>query len=108
MKIFKFIITLTLQVVFFLTIINTIHAKNTDKYQDADKISKYFSGILSFNDNEYANSYNYLRPLDGLEDNHLTYSKLYQYSLINLEKFTEAYRYSKNSKEKASTLLKVI
>ena len=48
MKVFKFIITLILQVVFFLTIINTIHAKNIDKYQDADKISKYFSGILSF------------------------------------------------------------
>ena len=100
MKVFKFIIALTLQVVFFLTIINTIHAKNIDKYQDADKISKYFSGILSFNDNEYANSYNYLRPLDGLEDNHLTYSKLYQYSLINLEKFTEAYRYSKKLERK--------
>ena len=100
MKVFKFIITLILQVVFFLTIINTIHAKNIGKYQDANKISKYFSGILSFNDNEYANSYNYLRALDGLEDNHLTYSKLYQYSLINIEKFTEAYRYSKKLERK--------
>ena len=70
------------------------------KYQDADKISKYFSGILSFNDNKYANSYDYLRTLEGLEDNHLTYSKLYQYSLINLEKFVEAYRYSKKLEKK--------
>ncbi|PDH19800.1 MAG: hypothetical protein CNC06_02865 [Pelagibacterales bacterium MED-G40] len=100
MKVLKFIITLLLQVVFFLSIINTIHAKNLSKYQDADKISKYFSGILSFNDNKYANSYDYLRTLEGLEDNHLTYSKLYQYSLINLEKFVEAYRYSKKLEKK--------
>ena len=95
MKVFKFIIALTLQVVFFLTIINTIHAKNIDKYQDADKISKYFSGILSFNDNEYANSYKYLRELEGLEEKHSSYSQFYQYSLVNSGKIDEAYRYSK-------------
>ena len=88
------------KIFFFISIINNTQAKNLDKFYNSDKISSYFSGIISLYDNEYANSYNYLRALDGLEDNHLTYSKLYQYSLINIEKFTEAYRYSKKLERK--------
>jgi len=101
MKKIKIPFKLILQIIFFLTIINTIHAKNLNKYYDGDKISKYFSAILSLHDNEYGNSYKYLKELNGLEDSHFTYSKLYQYSLVNLEKFTEAYNYSKKLEKKS-------
>ena len=100
MKKFKILIFSLIQIIFFLTTINTINAKNISKFQSGDKISKYFSGIVSFNDNAYANSYIFLKGLNGLEDRHLNYSKLYQYSLINLERFPEAYRYAKSLEKK--------
>ncbi len=92
----KFILYLVL----FFSTFNLIHAKNLDKYNDSNSISNYFSGILSLNDNEYASSYEYLKKLRGLEDNHSFYSQLYQRSLINLDKFYEAYIYSKQLENK--------
>ena len=84
-----------LQIFFFICIINNTQAKNSDKLYKSDKISSYFSGIISLYDNDYANSYKYLKELEGLEKNHLSFSKNYQYSLINSERFKEAFNYSK-------------
>tara|TARA_X000000368_G_C23043910_1_gene718258 strand:+ start:367 stop:2076 length:1710 start_codon:yes stop_codon:yes gene_type:complete len=96
----KIKIKFILYIVLFFSTFNLIHAKNLDKYYDANNISDYFSGILSLNDNEYASSYEYLKNLRGLEDSHSYYSQLYQRSLINLDKFYEAYIYSKRLEEK--------
>ncbi len=96
----KIKIKFILYIVLFFSTFNLIHAKNLDKYYDANNISDYFSGILSLNDNEYASSYEYLKNLRGLEDGHSYYSQLYQRSLINLDKFYEAYIYSKRLEEK--------
>jgi len=84
------------KIFFFISIINNTQAKNLDKFYNSDKISSYFSGIISLYDNEYANSYKYFKQLEGLEKNHLSFTKHYQYSLINSEKFREAFYYSKS------------
>ena len=94
MNLIRSYIKIILQIFFFISIFNTINAKNSDKFYEADKISNYFSGTLSFYDNDYARSYRYFNKLDGLGNNHYRYSKLYQYSLINLERVKEAFDYS--------------
>ena len=91
---------LILQILFFISIFNVIYAKNVDNYYKASSISNYFSGIVSLNNNEHANAYKYLKKVGGLEDKHLNYSKYYIYSLINLEKINEAYKYSKELEKK--------
>ena len=78
---------LILQIFLFISIINIAYSKNLDKYNTEDKISNYFSGILSLNSHQYIDSYKYLKQLKGLEDSHTNYSEFYQYTLVNLGKF---------------------
>ncbi len=80
---------------FVITFLFTSHAKSLDKFDRADRVSDYFAGILSFNKNEYDESYNFFRKLDGLESSHPDYSAKYLYSLVNSGNFREAFNYSK-------------
>jgi tetratricopeptide (TPR) repeat protein len=91
---------LILYTLFFLSIFNFANSKNFEKYNNAKKMSNYFSGILHLNNNNYLGSYKNFKQLEGLEDSHYIYSRLYQYNLINLEKFDEAYQYTKKLKRK--------
>ena len=77
MKIFKFKNKLILQFLFVIIFFSTLQAKNLDKFNEGNNISNYFSGILLLKDNQYNESYSYLRRLDGLELSHLTYSSKY-------------------------------
>ncbi|MFL2889844.1 MAG: tetratricopeptide repeat protein [Pelagibacteraceae bacterium] len=95
MKKIKNHILIILQIFFFLSIFNGVCAKNFDKFLKSDNINNYFSGILYIQDNDYANSYKYLKKLKGLEKDHYGYSKIYQYSLVNTGRFEEAFNYSK-------------
>jgi len=88
-------IKLILQIFFFISIFNQINAKNLDKYYQEDKISNYFSGIVSLQDSDYINSYKFFKQLNGLENIHSSYSRYYQHSLINLKKFDEAFSHSR-------------
>ena len=80
---------------FVITFLFTSHAKSLDKFDRADRVSDYFAGILSFNENEYDESYKFFRKLDGLETSHPDYSAKYLYSLVNSGNFREAFNYSK-------------
>jgi len=80
---------------FVITFLFTSHAKTLDKFDRADRVSDYFAGILSFNENEYDESYKFFRKLDGLESSHPDYSAKYLYSLVNSGNFREAFNYSK-------------
>ena len=80
---------------FVITFLFTSHAKSLDKFDRADLVSDYFAGILSFNDNEYDESYKFFRKLDGLESSYPDYSVKYLYSLVNSGNFREAFNYSK-------------
>ena len=98
-KLSKIIIT----ILFVITLIffSTLHAKNAEKYNKADNISDYFSGILLLNQSQYNESYEYLRNLNGLEESHENYSSKYLYSLVNSGNFNQAFYYSKKlEKEK--------
>ena len=86
---------LIIQILFFISIFNTLYSKNFDKSYDEDSVSNYFSGILALNNNDYKTSYKYLKQLEGLEDNHYNFSSYYEYSLVNEKRFKEAFLYSK-------------
>jgi hypothetical protein len=62
---------------------STLQAKNFDKFDEASDISDYFSGILLLNDNQYNESFKFLKKLNGLEESHINYSINILYSLVN-------------------------
>ena len=95
MNTFKFYIKLISQILFVITFFSTLHAKNVDKFNKGDEVSDYFSGILLLSDNQYKESYKFLRRLNGLEQNHPNYSSKYIFSLVNSGKFNEAFHYAK-------------
>ena len=80
---------------FVITFLFTSHSKSLDNFARADRVSDYFAGILSLNENEYEKSYKFFRKLDGLETSHPDYSAKYLYSLVNSGNFREAFNFSK-------------
>ena len=83
------------QIIFVIIFLSTSPTKALDKFNKADNISDYFSGILLLNDNQYADSLKHLKKLNGLESNHSNYSIKYLYSLVNSGNLREAFNYSR-------------
>ena len=83
------------QILFVIIFLSTCPTKALDKFNKADNISDYFSGILLLNDNQYADSLKHLKKLNGLESNHSNYSIKYLYSLVNSGNLREAFNYSR-------------
>ena len=102
MILFNQLIKITGHIFFVITIIffSTLHAKNIDKFNKANNIANYFSGILLLNESKYADSYEFLKKLDGLEQSHGSYSSKYLYSLANSGKFNQAFKYAKKLEKK--------
>tara|TARA_B100000963_G_scaffold352616_1_gene366073 strand:+ start:1532 stop:3214 length:1683 start_codon:yes stop_codon:yes gene_type:complete len=83
------------QIVFVTIFLFTSQAKALDKFYDSDRISDYFSGVLLLSENNYNESYKFLKRLNGLELSHENYSLKYLYSLVNSGNLKEAFNYSK-------------
>ena len=90
----------TLYTFIFLGIFNSSFSKVNKFNFDAKNISNYFSGIISFDDLDYNNSQKFLKRLDDFENKSLKYSSRLMQSFINLEKFKEAYSYSRKLEKK--------
>ena len=82
------------QILFVIIFLFTSSAYSLDKFSKADRVSNYFSGILLLNDNQYEDSFKYLKKLNGLETSHINYSVKYLYTLINSGNFKEVLNYS--------------
>ena len=63
MNIFKLSFKIIVQIFFVIIFFSTSQAKNKDKFNDADYISDYFSGILLLNENQYSESSQFLKKL---------------------------------------------
>ena len=100
MNIFKLLIKSILHLFFVTIFFSTLHAKNIDKFNQGSQISNYFSGVLLLNDNQYEESYKFLKKLDGLEESHVNFSSRYLFSLVNSGKLTDAFNYSKELEKK--------
>ncbi len=95
MKKITFLFSLILQLLVFITFNNHLHSKSYEYFHKGDKISSYFSGIISLNENKFDESYEFFKNLEGLEKKHYRYSQLNLYSLINLGKIEDAIKFSK-------------
>ena len=100
MKIFNFLNKIIVQILFVIIFFSTSQAKPLDKFNKTYSVSDYFSGILSFNENQYEKSFNFLKKLNGLETSHSNYSVKYLYSTINSGDFKEAFKYAKKLEKK--------
>ena len=100
MKRFNLIYKIIGQIFFVIIFLSTSSAKSLDKFNKAENVSNYFSGILLLNNNQYEGSLKYLKKLNGLESEHSNYSVNYLYSLVNSGNLKEAFTYSKNLEKK--------
>ncbi len=94
MKIINFIHKTTAQVLFVIIFLSTSPVKALDKFNKAENVSNYFSGVILLNDDQYEDSLKYLKKLDGLERNHPSYSIKYLYTLVNSGNLKEAFKYA--------------
>ena len=83
------------QILFVIILLSTSSARSLDKYDKAERVSDYFSGILMLNKNQYEESLKHFEELRGLESSHINYSVKFLYSLINSGNFKDAFNYSK-------------
>jgi len=95
MSIFKLSLKIIGEIIFVIIFFSTLQAKNLDKFNKASNVSDYFSGIILLNDNQYKESFQFLKKLNGLEKSHINYSIKYLYSLVNSGNFNEAFNYSR-------------
>ena len=97
MFIYKNIFKTTVSTFFVIIFIffSTLQAKTLNKFNKADKISDYFSGVLLLNQGKFDESYQYFKKLEGLENSHSSFSSRYLYSLVNSGNFSQAYSFSK-------------
>ena len=101
MFIFKNLLKFTTHILFVIIFVffSTLQAKNLDKYDNADNIADYFSGILLLNQSKFNESYQFLKKLNGLEESHSIYSSKYLYSLINSGKINQAFIFKNRAKK---------
>ena len=100
MKFCFFISRIILYTFIFLGIFNLSYSKTPKFNYDAKSISRYFSGLISFDDFDYQTSQNFFKKLDNFENHNKGYSSKFIQSLINLQKYNDAYRYSKKIEKK--------
>ena len=100
MRIFNSNFKIIGQISFVIIFLYTTSANSLDKFNKADRISNYFSGILLLNNNQYDDSFNSFKKLNGLEISHENYSKKFLYSLVNSGNLKEAFNYSKKLERK--------
>jgi len=82
-------------ILFVLLSFNNAYSKAVSKKINKDEISSYLSGIHSHKNNDFENSYKFFRKLSEKEIFNKEISKKYIRTLINLEKYHEAYLISK-------------
>ncbi len=87
----------------FLGIQTYSHSKVLDFSKDAKNISNYFSGALAFNNYDYDVSKRYFDKFSKSEKPNKNFSSSLLQSLINLQKYNEAYSYSKSLENKNLT-----
>ena len=100
MNIFNFFNKTIISILFVITFFSTTSLKALDKFDQGDRISDYFSGVLLLNENQYGKSFEFLKKLNGLETRHTNYSIKYLYSLVNSGNLKKAFDYSKKLEKK--------
>ena len=87
MKVFFSAFKIILYTLIFLGIFNSTYGRTIEFNQDAKSISNYFSGLISFDNFDYAGSKGFFKKLDESQSDNKNYSSKFIQSLINLEKY---------------------
>ena len=103
MKPLFYLFKLVLYTFIFLCIFNSSFAKISKFNPDAKNISNYFSGLVSLDNFDYKETQRFLKKLDDTKDGNKKYSQILLQSLVNLQKYEEAYKYSKKLEKKKTT-----
>ena len=72
-------------------------AKDNKNENTRESIVSYFSGTISFNNNNTEKAYEYLKKI---ESNHINYNIKYIHTLVLLKKFKQALVFSKSLQKK--------
>ena len=81
------------------------HSNILNLSKDAKNISNYFSGSVAFNNFEYDISKKYFDKFSKSEKENNKFSSTFVQSLINLQKYKEAYSFSKSLDKKGNSNL---
>ena len=102
----KKIYLILLLISIFFTSITTV-ANSSNKQYSQDTISNYLSGILSTNQNATNKAYKYFNRVQPLKDIHKNFNIQFIKTLILLEKFEEAFAFSKSIWVKEESIFEV-
>ena len=100
MKFINSIFKISVFVLILLSLSTYSHSKILDFSKDAKNISNYFSGTVALNNFDYDTSKKYLDKFAKSEKSNKKSPSLFLQSLINLQKYNEAYSYSKSLENK--------
>ena len=78
-----------------ISVFKSSYGKSTNFNYNDKNIYSYFSALISFHDYDYVKSEKFFKRINDRNKDISNHSSKYIRSLINLEKFTEARRYSK-------------
>ena len=95
MKIFIKKIYLVLFLIFFLLVNTKTFGKNNHYVYTSDNISNYFTGILHVSSADNKKAFNYLKKVKSLKNVHSNFNIEFIRTLILVEKFEEAFSFSK-------------
>ena len=79
---------------------NSSYGKSANFNYNAKNISSYFSALISFDDYDYLKSQEFFRKIKDSKKHESSHSSRHIQSLIGLQKYTEAERYSRNLENK--------
>jgi len=88
---------------FLITILFTStknFAKDNKNENTRESIVSYFSGTISFNNNNTEKAYEYLKKIEKTENKHTNYNIKYIHTLVLLKKFNQALIFSKDLQKK--------
>ncbi len=75
---------------------NSSYGKSTNFNYNAKNVSSYFSALISFDDHDYLKSQEFFKRIRDSKKDDSSHSSRYIQSLIGLQKYVEAERYSRN------------
>ena len=95
----KFLIKKIYIILFLLTILlfeSKLFAKENKIRYSKENISSYFSGIVSVNQSNNKKAFVYLKKAKSLKNKHSRFNAEYIRTLILIDKFEQAFAFSKN------------
>ena len=94
----KFLIKKIYIILFLILIIlrSNVFAKDANFQYNRENVSNYFFGVVLLNQDNNKEAFKHLKKVKSLKDKHSKYNVEFTRTLILLEKFNEAFSFSKN------------